>query len=106
LGGHPNKPFFKNLELKNNIWKEIRINDILIWNAVTQKAINQLLFDKIGALKNQQMDCGNPEKYWEKVQNQFFILFEGLQFYMPRSNDSEENIPILLTWAELKPFTP
>jgi WG containing repeat len=103
-----NVGFCKNFKFKNNVLAECRITDILIWNEVTQKALNQLLFQKISVLKNEPMDCGNPEKYWESVQNRFFILPEGLQFYMPRyaqrQRFDKESIPILLTWAELKPY--
>ncbi len=100
--------FCENFKLKNNIWKKQPIDSVLIWNEATQKALNQLLFQKISALKNQSVDCGNPEKYWERVQYRFFILPEGLQFYMPRYLSGQrfdaESIPILLTWAELKPY--
>jgi hypothetical protein len=100
--------FCENFKLKNNILEKRKITDILIWNEATQKALNQLLFQKISALKNEFMDCENPEKYWERVQYRFFILPEGLQFYMPRYVSEQrfdsESVPILLTWAELKPY--
>jgi ribosomal protein L24E len=97
-----------NFKIRNNIWKEVLLDSILGLNEANQLALNQLLFQKVGLVKNQKMDCGNPAQYFKRVQNRFYILPEGLQFWMPKSNyvyDSWENrVPLLLTWEELKPF--
>jgi hypothetical protein len=95
----------KNFELKNNIWQEVPLDAILVWNEANIAALNQLMFKKISELKNDPMDCSNPNQLMERVRNLFYKLPEGLQFLMPRSDDSTQNfVPILLTWAELKPF--
>jgi hypothetical protein len=63
------------------------------------------MFKKISVLKNDPIDCSNPEKLMERVRNLFYKLPEGLQFLMPRhDNSSPDFVPILFTWAELKPF--
>jgi hypothetical protein len=100
------KPFsrtqrYYNFQFKNNIWQNTPLGAILLWNKTTESALNGLLFQKISALKNQPMDCGNPAAYMEQVKDKFYILQDGLQFFMP---NRDMPIPILLTWAELKPY--
>jgi hypothetical protein len=65
------------------------------------------MFQKISALKNQAMDCGNPTQYMQKVKHLFYKLPDGLEFLMPRNNNSNNSgdfVPIKFTWAELQPF--
>ncbi len=98
----------RNFQLKNNIWKNFLLDEILNWNSATEAALNQLLFQKISALKNEDVDCKNPQMYMQLVKNCFYVLPEGVQFWMPRNMQRSFNksnfLPILLTWAELKPF--
>jgi hypothetical protein len=92
----------------NNIWTEVRLCNILICNDETFKGLNALLIQKIGALKNTPIDCNNAEKYWEIVEYRFSILPEGMTFYFPKYTSpdlsNKDSIPILMTWAELKPY--
>jgi hypothetical protein len=62
-------------------------------------------YDYIGE-KNSSMDCGNPETYWQRVKGRFYVRPEGLLMFLSRYDfwEDENPIPILLTWAELKPF--
>jgi hypothetical protein len=97
---------YHNFCFKNNIWQDTKLEAILLWNKATETALNQLLIQKISALKNQAMDCGNPNTYMERVKTKFYMVEAGLQFFMPRYtyDDSDNTLPILLTWAELKPY--
>jgi WG containing repeat len=100
---------FKNVRLQNNIWEDTPLEALLNWDRATQTALNQLLIQKISALKNEHMDCSNPQMYLSLVKNHFFILDDGLQFWMPRYPKNSftqlsNSVPILMTWAELKPF--
>ncbi|MEO0044268.1 MAG: hypothetical protein RL329_3716 [Bacteroidota bacterium] len=97
----------ENFEFKNNIWQKLPLDAILVWNEANEAALNQLMFQKISALKNQAMDCGNPTQYMQKVKHLFYKLPDGLEFLMPRNNNSNNSgdfVPIKFTWAELQPF--
>jgi hypothetical protein len=91
-----------NYQLENNIWKNKPLSDILVLNEPNRAAVNQLLMNKIGALKNQAIDCSNPAAYLKTVENCFHLLPEGLNFFF--KDRYTQKVPILLTWAELKPF--
>jgi hypothetical protein len=96
-----------NFKLKDNIWQNVPLESILVLNDANETLLNQLLFQKIGLLKNEKMDCGDPTRYLQKVKTRFYSSPEGLQFFMPRYDNYDafnDCIPILLTWAELKPF--
>jgi hypothetical protein len=62
--------------------------------------------ERVAALKNQAIDCSNPAAYLKKVENRFQFLPEGLKFFFSAGSayHFDDKIPILLTWAELKPF--
>jgi WG containing repeat len=93
-----------NFKLKNNIWSDTPLTEILLWNEANETALNQLMLKKISELKHQSIDCGDPTAYMKRVQNEFYILPEGLQFFMPLTAGGNSNVPILFSWAELKPF--
>jgi hypothetical protein len=99
------KPYTYNLQFKNNIWKNVPIDSVLLCNEVNIMALNRLLVEKLGAVKNQAIDCGDPSLYFQQVKNLFFILPEGLKFFMPTHQyESSSFVSLLLTWDELKPF--
>jgi WG containing repeat len=93
-----------NFKLKNNIWSDTPLTEVLLWNEANETVLNQLMLKKISALKHQSIDCGDPTAYMKRVQNEFYILPEGLQFFMPLTGGNNRNVPILFTWAELQPF--
>jgi hypothetical protein len=95
-----------NFKIKNNIWQEQPIESILFLTESNKSALNKLLIKKLGELKNQNINCGDPASYFQNVQNQFYILDEGLTFFMPRYTNSgfEQSLPLLFTWEELQPF--
>lgn len=96
---------YYNFKLENNIWRKVNLSDFLRLNKKNEAKLNQLLIQKIGALKYVNLDCGHPDFYFERVRDKFHVLEEGIQFFMPhQQSDEAADIPILLTWAVLQPF--
>jgi hypothetical protein len=95
-----------NFVFKNNIWQNLPIESILIWNEPNIAALNQLLLAQLSLVQHENLNCGQPDKYIEKVRKRFFITDKGLQFFLPRyDNDNGSNsIPLLLNWEALKPY--
>lgn len=101
------KYFILNFKLKNNSWTMTPLDSILFLNESNRLALNDLLITQLKMLKNQTIDCSNPARYLEIVENRACILPEGIQFYLPRytrNDDFKYSVPILLTWDALKPY--
>lgn len=90
-----------NFKMENNIWQKHYLESILFLTESNKSALNKLLIKKLSEIKNENIDCGDPSTYFQKVQNQFYILDEGLCFFMPNLG---HRIPLLFTWDELRPF--
>ena len=105
------KSIFKNYWQTKTGWEEKRLSDILNLNRDNILKINNLMREKIKALENKDIDCGESTSFVERAQNAFLAHGEGISFYFisgKRDNYEEYGefhyVPILLTWAELKAF--
>jgi WG containing repeat len=105
------KLIFYNIVKGENGWENIESEDILNINADNSLKLNELLIQKIKALKNEEIDCSNPLRYFEETKNLVYLKDEGLVFYLFRNiqedshfKDRSNYVPLLLTWEELKPF--
>jgi WG containing repeat len=95
-----------NFKIKNNIWQKQHLESVLFLTESNKSALNKLLIKKLSEVKNEYIDCGDPSSYFQKVQNRFYILDEGLTFFIPKyeNSDFEHSIPFTLTWDDLQPF--
>ena len=91
-------------------WKRQQLSDILILNRDNILKINALMTEKLRQLADKSIDCGESSSFIERTQNTFLTTPNGLNFYFT-SNEKDPDawsltnyVPILLTWAELKPF--
>jgi WG containing repeat len=102
--------FYNVLKGENGI-ENIELEDILNINKNNALKLNELLIQKVKALKNEKIDCSNPSIFFEETKRLFFAKDEGLIFYLSRNlkegwyyGEHWNNVPLLLTWEELKPF--
>ncbi len=96
-----------NFKLENNIWKEAPLESILFLTEPNKTALNALLIQKVNALKNKEIHCGDPSAYFKTVENYFYIVDAGLEFYFPQYGNNgffENSASVLLNWEELRPF--
>jgi WG containing repeat len=96
------------LKNENGEWDEVTINDLLNLNPDNRFKINQLIIEKIRNLKDANIDCADSGSYFEQNKDKFYVYPEGLNFFLSRSwfynYPDSNNIEILLTWDELKPY--
>ena len=92
-------------------WAETSLSDWLKLTETNKKALNSLIFQKIKALKGENIDCSNGSSFYETAQNLYFIKTKGVAFFVPRqysdygrerSKREWNHAEILLTWDELK----
>jgi hypothetical protein len=93
-------PSFYNFYYKNNRWNELTINDLLSIEGEKQVQLNDLLIQKVKALKDVEIDCSNTANFVGQVKNQFMLTKEGINFHF---NQNDKAI-VSFTWAELQPF--
>jgi WG containing repeat len=100
--------FYQNEQKK---WVETNIEDWIELNRDNIIKLNDLLFLKVKALINENLDCSNSNSFFESYKNFYFIQKEGISFFIPRTNgrygmvrDPYEwhHAPVLITWEELK----
>jgi hypothetical protein len=88
------------------MWQRIDLKDILDLNGFNMNYFIQLFSKKLSLLKDQDMDCSNPNVYLKLVQKTFLVLETGIQLHIARKNRYEEptSIPLTMSWDELKPI--
>ena len=108
---------YHNFKKKDNAWYPLSTNDLFNLNSDNAFKINDLLTQKIKQLTDKDIDCGTSDSFWQRAQNQYLVRHEGVVFYFTTKqkagvstlnfnsfNFEKTFVPILLTWAELKPF--
>ena len=102
-----------NYLLKDSIWEELRLEDVLNLTPISISKLNTLLTNKIKELKKEDLDCGNGLSFFEISRNICSINQDGLAFYFNRKEgrygrqkygSDWNHVPVLLTWKELEPF--
>jgi WG containing repeat len=91
----------------NGKWEKIQsvFDDILDNQSSTAQKLNGMLLNKIQQLKNEDVDCTNPNAFVDKVKENFFIEKNGIRFLLSRKNNyynSWNHIPFFFTWQELE----
>ena len=66
-----------------------------------------MLLEAISNLEGVDLNCYNPDKYFDMVQNNFAITKKGINFYFnsnPGSNDylEEDEIKLYISFSSLK----
>ncbi len=89
---------------RNNVWQQVRINDVLNLGMDNSLKINDLLGKKIQTLKDKDIDCGLAESFLERSQNTALMTQRGIDFYFSGKGGNTPHIPVELTWEELKVF--
>ncbi len=111
------KAVYYNFEKKNGAWHPLSTNALFDLHPDNTRKINDLLAQKIKNLKEADIDCGTSSSFWERAQNNYLAHKDGIVFYFltkPNERDMYQQfqninfektfVPILITWAELKPF--
>jgi WG containing repeat len=103
--------FYQNEEKK---WIETTLEDWLNINRDNALLLNDLLFQKIKTLKNENLDCSNSGSFFENSKHWYYIKKEGITFFIPRTKGKYGqargpyewyHAPVLLTWEDLKPIS-
>jgi hypothetical protein len=100
---------FYNFYKKNNLWQELKINDLLSIRGEKHAQLNGLLIQKIKALHDAEIDCRDTSIFLETVENRFLLTKDGLDFHFDsqksdRYSDDTKFVIVSFTWAELQPF--
>jgi hypothetical protein len=95
---------FYNFHQKNNRWEELKINDILQIQGEKRWQFNDLITQKVKALKDVQIDCSNASAFITQVENQFLLTKEGIDFCFETQNFAGDFVVISFTWTELAPY--
>ena len=104
------KSNFKNYWYTKSGWQTQQLSDILSLSRDNTIKINNLMRQKLRALNDKNIDCGESSSFVERTQNTFLTTPEGLSFYFTSEGFEEgatgsfHYVPIHLTWAELKAF--
>jgi hypothetical protein len=94
-----------NFKWVNGVWEKIKLDNLLNINDENKALFLKLFAQKLSALKQTDLDCSDPSKYMERVQNNFYVLEEGMKFHLQSGGRFyRANAEILFSWAELKPF--
>jgi WG containing repeat len=97
------KTFFYNFYYRNNRWEELFINDLLQIQGEKRWQMNELIIQKVKALKDKQIDCSNVSAFITAVENRWMLTKEGIDFCFDSTND-QGHVIVSFTWAELAPF--
>jgi hypothetical protein len=65
---------------------------------------NNLLIQKIKALKDINIDCRDPSLFLKTVENRFLLNKDGIDFHFNSQTHGKDLVIVSLTWAELEPF--
>ena len=93
-------PTFFNFYYKNNRWNELIFNDVLSIEGEKRGQLNDLLIQKVKALKDTEIDCSNTANFVGQVKEQFMLTKEGINFHFNSNNKAV----VAFMWAELQPF--
>jgi hypothetical protein len=95
-----------NFKKQNNVWIQLKLEDILVLNPAHEKAINQLITNKIAQLKQVDIECSESNQWFQKLKDIFHYSEMGLRFYLQKTKtySLHNDASILLTWAELQPY--
>jgi hypothetical protein len=97
---------FSNFYKKNNLWQELKINDLLSIQGEKYALLNGLLIQKIKALHDAEIDCRDTSIFLETVENRFLLTKDGVDFHFDsqKQGNDEKFVIVSFTWAELQPF--
>jgi WG containing repeat len=95
---------FYNFYRHNNHWEELKINDILQIQGANRWKMNDLMIQKVKALKDEQIDCSNASAFVTTVENRWMLTKDGVDFCFDSTGSSGDLVIISFTWAELQPF--
>ncbi|MBL7816773.1 MAG: WG repeat-containing protein [Saprospiraceae bacterium] len=96
---------FINFKLENGRWTEKNLYQILDLQADKRWALNDLLTQKIRALKDKTIDCSNSSAFITQVEKRFNLTENGIDFCFEQENAYDGSFVVIsLTWAELAPF--
>ena len=100
------KSIFKNYWQTKTGWQQKQLSDILNLTRDNVIQLNNLIREKLRKLENEEIDCGESTSFIERTRSAFLTHREGISFYFTSENNSGrfDYVPILLKWAELKPF--
>jgi hypothetical protein len=95
---------FHNFYRRNNHWDDIEINELLDIKGEKRQRINTLISQKIGLLKNVEIDCSDASNFIGQVEKHFLLTKEGIDFCFFSQKNYANLVAISFTWAELSPF--
>jgi hypothetical protein len=95
---------FYNFYRRNNLWKELRLYDLLMVQGEKRWLLNDLITQKVKALKDQQIDCSNAAAFITTVENRWMLTKEGIDFCFKSTNYGRALVIVSVTWAELQLF--
>jgi hypothetical protein len=104
IGQYDSDIDYINYHHRDNVWQQVRINEILNLTMDNPLKINDLLGKKIQTLKDKDIDCGMAESFLERSLNSALLTERGIDFYFRGKGNYLPHIPVELTWQELKPF--
>jgi hypothetical protein len=95
---------FYNFYRRNNRWEELKINDLLQIQGDKRWQINDLISQKVKALKDKEIDCSNTAAFITKVENRFMLTEKGIDFCFNSTDYNGGFVIVSFTWEELSPF--
>jgi hypothetical protein len=104
MNSSSNTTIFHNFYRRNDRWEDIKIQEILNLQGENRWKMNDLIIKKVKALEKADIDCSNPEAFVTRVENNFLLTPEGIEFYFISGGYNDPLEKIFITWAELKPF--
>jgi WG containing repeat len=104
LLGYGYARIFHNFYRRNNHWDAIEINELLDIKGEKRQRINALISQKIGLLKNVEIDCSDASNFIGQVEKHFLLTKEGIDFCFFSQKNDTKLVAISFTWGELSPF--
>ena len=104
IGRYESDLDYINYRRRNNEWQKVQIKDVLNLTIDNSLKINDLLGRKIQSLKGKDIDCGDVSSFLERSQQKALLTERGIDFYFNGKGNYAFNIPVELTWQELKAF--
>jgi hypothetical protein len=98
------KTEFHNFYRNNGRWEALTINDLLNTQGDKRWLLNDLITQKVRALKGASIDCSNAQAFISQVENRFQLTETGIEFLFDEVGGWTNFVPIEFTWAELSPF--
>lgn len=98
---------FFNFQKVKDTWVEKNLYDILDIQSNKRLVLNDLLTQKIKALKDVSIDCSNSSAFLNQVEHRFMLTEKGIDFCFAseKSWGSDTELVIIpFTWQELAPF--